>query len=209
MSIENIVFDMGNVILKYDVDAMLDSFSLTDDEKNILLEKIFLSPLWKDADRGYGFRDVLFHETVKEFSEKLRKVFYALCAVYDFELRFMPLNDGISELIADLKTAGYNVYLLSNVGLGFHLLKEKFPVFSQFDGFYISCDHGYIKPEKEAYETFFSMFSLSPEKCLFIDDSPENISGSEMAGMAAILYDMRKESVDILRNKLSKKNILN
>lgn len=202
MSIKNIVFDMGNVILKYDIDSMLQGFLLSENEKKIIKDQIFSSREWQNADRGYGFRDVIFHEKIKDFSPRLRKVFYSLCAIYDFELRFMPYNEGIEELIVSLKNAGYNVYLLSNVGLGFHILKNKLSVFSHFDGFYISCDHGFVKPEKKAYEAFFEMFSLTPSECLFIDDSPENVRGSEEAGMSAMLYDMRTENADKLREKL-------
>lgn len=39
----------------------------------------------------------------------------------------------------------------------------------------ISCERGYLKPEKEAYADFFEFLNLKPEECFFVDDSPANI----------------------------------
>lgn len=207
MATKNIVFDFGNVIMKYDVDAMLGNFPLTDTEKQLFKEKIFDSPLWKDGDRGFGFRDVLFYDTVKELPEKLRDVFYALAARYDFESRYMSYNNGIEEMIRELKDNGYRIFLLSNIALSFHVLKSKVPAFGLFDGFFPSCDHGLIKPDKEVYNTFFRCFSLVPEECLFIDDSIDNVNASIEAGMPALLYNALYEDVLLLRKRLFENGI--
>lgn len=189
MKTKNIVFDLGNVLMKYDTDAMLDSFSLTAEEKKVFNEKIFLDPLWKDADKGYGYRDVLFYETLQGLPERLRKVFYALCASYDFEMSNMPVNQGIEKLLSMLKDRGYKLYLLSNIGLNFHVFSIRMPMFSLFDGMFASCDYGLIKPQGEIFEAFFERFSLIPEECLFIDDTLENVDASKKAGMDAICYN--------------------
>lgn len=188
--------------MRYDTDEMLNRFSLSEDEKRLFKEKIFDSPLWKDSDRGYSYREILFYDTLKELPEKLVEVFYALIARYDFEEKFMTYNEGIYELISSLKANGYKLYLLSNIGLGFHVFNIKIPVFSLFDGKFATCDCGIIKPQKEAFEAFFNKFSLNPEECIFIDDSIENVKASENAGMKAIQYNARFESTEILKEKL-------
>lgn len=208
MAVKNIVFDFGNVIMKYDVDAMLDRFSLSSEEKEFFKEKIFSDEKWRDGDRGYGFRDVLFAETVNEFPVKLRQVFYNLVARYDFELRFMDYNNGIENLISELKQNGYRIYLLSNIGLNFHYFKNKVNVFSLFDGFFASCDYGVLKPEKAVYEEFFRKFLLAPSECLFIDDSIENVNSSRESGMDAFMYNAIFEDVSVLRSRLQDKGIL-
>lgn len=207
MTVKNIVFDLGNVIMKYDVDAMLERFSLTFDEKELFKSRIFFDEKWKDGDRGFSFRDVLFYDTVKEFSPKMKQVFYSLVARYDFELEFMEFNKGIDDIIAELKQNGYSIYLLSNFGLNFHFLRNKVPVFSLFDGFFASCDYGIIKPEKEIYEEFFRKFSLNPSECLFIDDSKENTVASCANGMDAFMYNALFEDTDVLRSRLQSRGI--
>lgn len=204
MSIKNIVFDFGNVICKYDPRAVLKCFSLSADEEELFVEKIFESPLWKDADRGYSFRDVLFFETAASLPENLRKVFYSCAARYDFEEKFMPVNTGIDKLIAALKEQGYGIYLLSNIGYGVHNLCLKMPLFSLFDGKYVSCDYGLIKPDPRAYKAFFDSFSLDAQECIFIDDSYENVKASNEAGMTALQYNALEEDVFSLCDKLKK-----
>lgn len=207
MDIKNIVFDFGNVIRIYDTDAMLDRFSLSENEKSIFNEKIFNSPKWLNCDKGYGYRDVVFSKEVGEMPEKLKSVFYALVARYDFELEFMTENDGIFNLISELKENGYSVYLLSNIGLNFHVLCNKIPVFKLFDGFLPSCDYGVAKPDKRIYEALFGKFSLVPAQCLFIDDNVNNVKSSIECGMDAVCYNASNESIDILRKRLCEKGI--
>lgn len=56
------------------------------------------------------------------------------------------------------------------------------------DGIWISCEHGFLKPEKEAYLSFFDTFGLLPVECIFIDDSPANIEAGMCLGMDGIVY---------------------
>lgn len=207
MAIKNIVFDFGNVIRKYDVEYMLSCFSLDEEEKRLFREKIFDSPLWANSDRGFGYRDVIFADTVSELPCRLRQIFYSLVAGYDFELKFMPEVEGIYEIISLLKSKGYGIYLLSNIGLNIHCIKNKLPVFRFFDGFLTSCDYGLLKPEKGIYEALFDRFGLLPEECLFIDDSPLNVEGSRACSMDAILFNAIDESAEALINKLREKGI--
>ena len=50
--IKNIVFDMGNVIIRFDRDAFIDRFGVSEEDRRILLREIFLSPEWVMMDRG-------------------------------------------------------------------------------------------------------------------------------------------------------------
>lgn len=207
MCIKNIVFDFGNVIRLYDTDEMLNRFSLSDSEKDIFNEKIFNSPKWTDCDRGYGYKDVVFAEEVGEFSENLRNVFYSLVARYDFEIKFMNENSGIYNLISELKNRGYHVYLLSNIGLGFHVFYREMPIFRLFDGVLPSCDYGVTKPDKRIFQVLFDKFSLKPEECLFVDDNPSNIKSSIDCNMDAICYNALNESIKVLEEHFREKGI--
>ena len=42
--IKNIVFDIGNVILHFDLDEVLPHFTSNDEEKNFLLQEVIHSP---------------------------------------------------------------------------------------------------------------------------------------------------------------------
>lgn len=189
-------------MLKFDPNSMLDKFSLSPEDKAIFIKEIFLSSLWRDCDRGCGYRDTTLLPAKEKLPKRLHKTFYSLCCRYDMELVFMPETEGIKELISELKKNGYKLYLLSNVGLSFHVFNKKIDVLSYFDGMFPSCDYGLLKPEKEIYEAFFRRFLLLPDECLFIDDTPENIEGSINAGMPAISFNASEENTDILRKRL-------
>ena len=44
--IKNIVFDIGNVILHFDLDEVLPHFTSNDEEKDFLLQEVIHSPEW-------------------------------------------------------------------------------------------------------------------------------------------------------------------
>ena len=44
--IKNIIFDIGNVILHFDLDEVLPHFVSNEEEKNFLLKEVIHSPEW-------------------------------------------------------------------------------------------------------------------------------------------------------------------
>ena len=50
--IKNVVFDFGNVIVKWDVDAILQKYVLRDEERKALKTAIFESKEWLQMDEG-------------------------------------------------------------------------------------------------------------------------------------------------------------
>lgn len=45
--IKNIIFDLGNVIINYDQQAIINRFAKTNEEKEYLMEDNFKAPEWK------------------------------------------------------------------------------------------------------------------------------------------------------------------
>lgn len=56
------------------------------------------------------------------------------------------------------------------------------------NGIWISCEHGLIKPEASAYLNLFETFSLNPEECFFVDDTPVNVEAAKRLGMNGCVY---------------------
>ena len=61
-----------------------------------------------------------------------------------------------------------------------------------------------LKPQHEIYELLYSRFSLRPEECIFIDDSPANIDGAQCTGMDGIVF---RGDVERLRRELNEKGV--
>ena len=50
--IQNIIFDMGNVLLEYNPQVSLDLFCRTEQEKDVIRRELFLGPEWVQGDLG-------------------------------------------------------------------------------------------------------------------------------------------------------------
>lgn len=46
MRIKNIIFDIGNVILHFDLEKVLSHFAKTEAERNFLIQEVVHSPEW-------------------------------------------------------------------------------------------------------------------------------------------------------------------
>ena len=102
MSIKNIIFDLGNVLINF------NPKEYTNNEK--LLKEVFASPEWLMLDRGtltYEEAKEIFKERIPEEAEKINELFDSKF----FEL-LTPIKEN-TELLPQLKEK-YDLYILSN-----------------------------------------------------------------------------------------------
>lgn len=105
-------------------------------------------------------------------------------------------NTTVVDVIRALKTKGYRVYLLSNVGQTAcsQLQMTMEALFAQFDGlFYPRKEQGYLqKPDPAFYKAFLKQFQLDEpvgEQCvLFVDDNFMNISVAAQLGFSSLHF---------------------
>ena len=189
--IKNIVFDMGNVIIRFDRDAFIDRFGVSEEERKILLREIFLSPEWVMMDRGTLTDEQAADILCPRVPEHLQDIARKLIGFWD---RPILEVEGIKPLIEELKSKGYGIYLLSNASCRQPDYWQRVPAARFFDGTLISYSVKLIKPMPEIYEKFFEKFSLKREECFFIDDSPANIEASLYVGMPGAVFhnDIRR-----------------
>ena len=201
--IKNIVFDMGNVIIRFDRDAFIDRFGVSEEERRILLREIFLSPEWVMMDRGTLTDEQAADILCPRVPEHLQDIARKLIGFWD---RPILEVEGIEPLIEELKSKGYGIYLLSNASCRQPDYWQRVPAARFFDGTLISYSVKLIKPMPEIYEKFFEKFSLKREECFYIDDSPANIEASLYVGMPGAVFhndirrlrrDLRAAGVDV------------
>lgn len=195
--IKNIVFDMGNVLTGYSMAEYICRHTDTEEERKIIKNEVCGSAEWMQMDRGI----LTDEEGIAFICERVPKQYHALIErfIYGFRMEPEP-NLPTESLVCRLKEAGYDLYLLSNVAQRFHRFSKNIASISYMKGIWISCEHGYLKPEKEAYLSFFEKFDLKPEECLFIDDSAANIEAAMRCGMRGIVYH---GDVEELKSKIS------
>ena len=184
---KNIIFDMGNVLLRYEPETFLDIEGITDpEERNILLENINHSPNWAKMDTGEWNEEDLEEEVVKVLPENLHEVARRLISKWDDPIL---LVQGMEELVKRCKDEGYKIYLLSNASRRQSEYWENVPGHQYFDGTVVSAFVEMVKPDPEIYKHLLEKFDLKAEECLFIDDLERNIKGAQDQGIDGFLFN--------------------
>ena len=183
--IRNIIFDMGNVLLRFDREYFLDAVGAQGEDRKLLLNNVYLSVEWARMDRGSMTEAEAAESMCRHLPQRLHETAHLLVDRWDRPILPVP---GMEKLLGELKKAGYGLYLLSNASFRQHEYWPRVPGNQYFDGTLISADVRLVKPEAEIYRLLYQTFHLAPEECLFIDDSTQNIEGAERTGMAGIVF---------------------
>ncbi len=195
--IRNIVFDMGNVMIHFDPDRFISRENVMDPEdRRLIKNELFQSVEWAQMDSGILTEETAEPLIMKRIPERLQPVVRNL--LYNWAIPRAEI-EGMPELVADLKNAGYGIYLLSNASAAQHRYWPLVPVSELFDGKLISCDVKVVKPMWEIYHLFTDRFGLDPEECLFIDDATSNVAAAIACGWQGIVFH---GSAEELRRKM-------
>ncbi|NLU10831.1 MAG: beta-phosphoglucomutase [Tepidanaerobacter acetatoxydans] len=192
---------MGNVLISYEPKKYIEQFADKQDI-DILYETIFQSIEWIQLDRG----SIEEKEAKCIFYDKLPERLHM--TVDDILNNWHENLHGKNEmfyLVKQLKSKGFNLYLLSNTSKRFYHYCKKIPALSYFDGMIISADELLLKPDLDIYRRLLDKYRLVPEECFFIDDYMLNVEAAIFLGMDGFVY---KNNIKSLRRRLSRKGVL-
>ena len=177
--IKNIVLDMGNVLLDFNPEFVMNTFCSSEEEKDVIRKELFNGPEWALGDRG-DFKDKDRYDLVKvRVPEKYHEALKNCADHWDICMDPLP---GAREFCEYVKNKGYGIYVLSNASDLFYTYFPKFLPLDFFNGVFVSSDYLMLKPDLEIYETFLKKYNLNADECLFIDDRTDNINGARKAG---------------------------
>ena len=184
--IRNIVFDMGNVIIPFNPEVIISRENIENPaDRKLIMNELFRSVEWAQMDLGILTEETAEPRIMKRIPDQLKSAVRNM--LYNWAIPVREIN-GISDLVASLKKAGYSVYLLSNASAAQHRYWPLIPVSKQFDGKLVSCDVRVVKPMHEIYHLFTEKFGLVPEECIFIDDSAYNVAAAIACGWKGIVF---------------------
>lgn len=183
--IRNILFDMGNVLLRYDPDYFIGRVDAPDEDRALLKREVYKSIEWAMMDRGSITETLAAERMCARLPERLHPYVHRL--VDQWERPILPIP-GMAELCRELKDKGYTLYLLSNASLRQHKYWPDIPGSECFSGKVISADIRVVKPQPEFYLYALSRFGLRAGECVFIDDSNLNAEGAAYCGIPAIVF---------------------
>ena len=184
--IRNIVFDMGNVLIRFEPERFMDHAGITDkQDRSLIRRELFSSVEWAQMDLGVLTEETAEPLILRRFPERLRASVSRLLFHWADQRETVP---GMESLLEKLKSAGYSLYLLSNASVMQHEYWPRFSMSRLFDGKLISCDIGIVKPDPAIYRHFSEKFGLKPDECLFIDDQPNNVAAAIRCGWSGIVF---------------------
>ena len=156
--IRHIIFDMGNVLLRFDRELFLDRMGATGETRELLRREVFDSDDWLGMDRGEHDEPEAAQKMCARLPEELHGAAREL--VLNWDQPIIPVA-GMAQLVAELKEKGYGIWLLSNASRRQHEYWPRCPGSDLFDGTLISADEGIMKPQREIYELCLERFAPS------------------------------------------------
>ncbi len=184
--IKNIVFDFGNVLIKFDPAYMVAQY-VNDPEDARLLETVVFDRLYWDRLDDGGITD---EEVVRFSCERLPERLHGVARdIYYNWVHNLPPMPGMWELVARLKRDGVRLFLLSNIATYFARFEGEFSVLQNMERCIYSACVGHVKPNADMFEYLCSTVGIRPEETLFVDDSAKNIAGAEAFGIHGYLFD--------------------
>lgn len=202
MNIENIIFDLGGVLIDWNPRYLYRKIFSSTEEMEYFLTHIATSEWNAEQDAGRSLQEGTAW-LVKRFPEYEQ----AIRAYYDrWEEMLAGEIKGTVDIFYQLKAQStYRFFALTNWSAEtFLVAKRRFGFLQDFDGILVSGEEKIRKPFVEIYERLIQRFQLNPSKSLFIDDVPENIEGARKAGLQTILF----VSPDLLAQQLKQLGIL-
>ena len=194
--IKNIIFDLGNVLLNFKPNEFLLRF--TDDVEYIdqFVTKILRSLEWLDLDRG----TISIEDAKNNFISQYPKEVDFLTLFFNHWMEMLtPIEENI-KILKDLRDLEYSTYILSNyIKEAYIFIKNKYDIFSLFDGQIISGFEKTIKPEKAIYLKLLNRYHLIPEESLFIDDILFFLKPAKKLGLETIWNQPKTDLWEELR----------
>ena len=184
--IQNLVFDMGNVLLVFDPEHFMTRSRILDPlDRKIVRNELFHSLEWAQMDLGVLTEDEAEPMVLSRIPERLWEKARFLLHHWADEGEMIP---GMEDLVYRLKKAGYRIYLLSNASKKQPEYWNRISISQIFDGTLVSAFYQTVKPGPDIFRIFLQKYNLKAEECVFVDDSHANAAGAEFCGMKGIVF---------------------
>jgi 2-haloacid dehalogenase len=178
MTIEAVIFDIGNVLIEWQPERFYDA-EIGEARRRALFDAVDLHGMNERLDLGEGFRDVIY-ETAEAYPE------------YGAEIRMWhdrwielanPVIPHSVKLLRALRAKGMPVFALTNFGVeSYAYAQTEFDFLNEFDQEFVSGRMRVTKPNPAIYQMVEEQSGIAPERLLFADDRPDNVEVARSRG---------------------------
>ena len=199
MRYKNIVLDVGNVLLSYRWQEMMEDYGLSPAESLRFYNMMFEDPLWLEFD----LENIPYGEVVERFVQKNPSHEDAIRYFLSHIERMPVARPQVYARIERLLDSGIKAYILSNYSSVLFAEHTKLiPFMDRLSGMVVSSSVHIIKPNRAIYEALFEKCGILPQESLFFDDRRENTEAAIAAGMDAICVRTEEELIAALEKLL-------
>ncbi|MGY1512918.1 HAD family hydrolase [Aeromonas hydrophila] len=179
-----IIFDLGRVVVSWDPVDIVRSVR-GDHGAEQLAELLFNHPDWLEVDRG----TLSLHTMARQAEHRTGLSAAENLAILQAVPASLVPDPAMLSLIESLHGAGHTLYALSNMGhASIDWLEQHQPFWRFFSGKVVSARVRMMKPEPDIYRYLLVSFDLQAEQCLFIDDSPANVTAAQALGIGGLVF---------------------
>lgn len=184
MSIKNIIFDFGGVLLNWDPKILYKNHFSKEEDMLHFLENVCTNEWNLKQDEGRTFNEAI-NELLSKYPQFKKEI--ELYHSNWIEMVAGKINENC-YLIPFLKEK-YRLFGLTNWSAEtFPLVYEKYPFFKELEGIVVSGEEKTIKPNLEIYQILLNRFSINSSESLFIDDNQDNIIAAQKLGFKTIHF---------------------
>lgn len=195
-----VVFDIGNVLLKFSPWEYLRSEFGAEAPLDLLHAASFGSSHWSLLDRGALTQDQAKQELQQLYPHVAGELNQIFCG---WMQSLAPIQGGVDALNA-LASLGFKLYALSNFHAeAFTAVTAKHDWFRLFDGCTISAHIGCLKPEAGMYQRLLDDYGLAGHELLFLDDLPANVQSARYFGMDGLVVQEPERLITQLETRLA------
>ena len=186
MTYPTVVFDLGNVLIRWDPRPALAAGVGDAEAARLLAAEDFDFAAWNAAqDAGRSFADGVA-EVARSHPHWAEHV-----AAYgpNFAASITGEVEDTVRVLRDLHGAGVPLVALTNwAAETFPHARERFDFLELFDDIVVSGEERVAKPDPAIFAILARRAGRPLTECVFVDDSPANVEAAAAAGMDAIRF---------------------
>ena len=186
-----IFFDFGRTLVEHPEDSagevVVRRFGITEEcEVKLARDALFsLKGAMKGLDDASISREEYSKEVLDTVPIHLRE---KVKAAMEYPISWLPMIDGMEDLLARLKNDGFKLYIASNMDLLHASQMREHPISKYFDGMVFSSEIKVGKPKREFYLKMLEICGEKAENSLFIDDLAANVEAAEEIGIRGLVF---------------------
>ena len=181
-----VIFDLGGVLITWDPRPAIARVVGDEEATRFLSDKGFDFPTWnyqQDAGRSWDQAEAVAVRSHPHWAEAIRA----------YRVNFRESMTGAIEdtvqIVRELHAAGIPLYALTNWSSElFPQALIRYGFLDLFKDIIVSGDEGVAKPDPAIFDILEKRIGQPLDGCIFVDDSPANITAAAQAGLDAIHF---------------------